>query len=55
VDDIIMASNKDDISLTLEKFNNHHERLHFAMETMNNNHISFLDLSIVVDRTTAFF
>jgi len=52
VDDIIMASNKEDIPLIFEKFNNHHNRLKFTIETMNNNHISFLDLNIIVDNNS---
>lgn len=46
VDDIITAIPKNSIDTVLRTFNSVHPCIQFSYETMNNNNISFLDLSL---------
>jgi len=49
VNDILLAAPFEIFSIILKIFNSFHERLQFTLEISDNNHINFLEITIIID------
>ncbi|EFN71402.1 hypothetical protein EAG_10236, partial [Camponotus floridanus] len=55
VDDVVLAAPSSMLSTILDTFNSFHTRLQFTMEKGADNHLNFLDVTIILENGRIHF